>query len=169
MRSQAPKDIHISTDHLLLTKSPVAQAAMWQSLTPSLKKLMGVIQLWLDMDPPKSVVPTALALKGVQFDHIAIVQLGKIPVVRVGSHLTAHLAGCSMGGRSISDAPNAKWMGSILDQLQAVRSARNLVYRVDHELVDGHFSNVHRLVIPLSSDGRVIDEFVVASQVVPAQ
>jgi hypothetical protein len=121
------------------------------------------------MDPPKWITPTELALKNVHFDHVVLDRSREAPVSRVCSDLTARLAGRSMNGRSISEAPNVQWTRSILGQLQAVRSTQNLVYRVDRELVDGQPNNIHRLVIPLSFDGRLIDEYIVASQAVSAQ
>lgn len=168
MRSRTFQDIWISTDRLLPIR-PVAQAISWRSLTPSLKRLIGVIQLWLDTIPPKSVALTALGFKDVHFDHVVFDDLGDSHVVRVGSQLTTHLAGRPMSGRLVSEAPNARWVHSILSQLQAVRSAQDLMYTVDHELVDGQFSNIHRLIIPLSLDRKLVDEFIVASQATPAQ
>jgi hypothetical protein len=139
----------------------------WQTLTPSLKRLIATLELWLNMDPPKLVAPTALALRGVHFDLIAIAELGETPIVRICSNLTARLAGCSMNGRFISEAPNAQWASLLLGKMQAVRYARNLIYNVDRESVGDHFTNIHRLVIPLSIDGKNIDEFLVGSEAVP--
>lgn len=137
--------------------------------TISLKKLIGVLQLWYEMDPPKSVVPTALALKGVHFDFIVAYAPSKIPLIRICSHLTSRLAGRAMAGCSISEAPNTHWMNSLLGQLQVARYARNLVYQVDRETMGYHLSNIHRLIVPLTLDGQVIDEYLVASQAIAAQ
>lgn len=168
MHGPASTDIRFSTDHMLVHE-PLEHAVTWRSLPPTLKKLTGTIQLWCDMVPPQFVAPAALDLKGVHFDLLIADELGSVTTFKVCSYLTARLAGCSMLGRSITDAPNAHWVGSLLEQLRAVRYAQNLIYNVSRELVDNHLSSVHRLIIPLSLDGRVIDEYCVASQTTPAQ
>lgn len=141
----------------------------WRSLTPSFKRLIATFELWLGIDPPKLVAPTALAIRGIHFDLIEIAELEERPMLRVCSSLSARLAGAIMSGRFISEAPNTQWANSLLDQTQAARYARNLVYDVDHGIVDGHFANVHRLVIPLSVDGTIIDKYLIASGAVAAK
>lgn len=104
MRTQISRDIRIST-HRLLLNEPIQLAMKWQTLTPSLKRPIVTLELWLGMDPPKLVVPTVLALSGVHFDLIESVECQR-SVVQIHSSLTARLAGYSMNGRFISDAPN---------------------------------------------------------------
>jgi hypothetical protein len=102
--------------------------------------------------------------EAVHFDLVVTVDLHQTPVVRVCSNLAVRVAGCSMKGRFISEAPNV-----LLDQIKTVRLARNLNYKVVQETVDDHFASVHRVVIPLSFDGRIIEEYVIVTEVVPDQ
>jgi hypothetical protein len=74
-----------------------------------------------------------------------------------------------MDGRVISEAPNARWAGSLLNDIQVARHTRNLVYKVAGDSVDGHYKNIHRLIVPLSADRTTIDEYVVGTEAVPAQ
>ena len=168
MRDPVPNQIRISTDHLLLDE-PVRLAMMWPSLTPTLKKLIATLEVWRRMDPPEFVAPAALALRTLHFDLMETVDLHQTPVVRVCSNFTVRVAGCSMKGRFISEAPNVRWSGLLLDQIKAVRLARNLNYKVVRETVDDHFASVHRVVIPLSFDGRIIEEYLIVTEAVPDQ
>jgi hypothetical protein len=58
--------------------------------------------------------------EGRAFDLLVTVELGLVTRFKVCSHSTVQLAGRSMFGRSIAEAPNTHWMGSLFDQLPAV-------------------------------------------------
>lgn len=168
MRDHVHTQIRLPTDHLLVDE-PVRLAISWSSLTPTLKQLIAMLEVWLRLDPPEFVTPAAPPLKALHFDLVEAVEAHHTPVLRVCSYLTSRLAGCSMRGRFISEAPNVRWSGLLRDQLDAARLARNLNYQVVREMVDDGFANVHRVVIPLSFDGRIVEGYVIATEAVLAQ